>query len=353
MDRIDKFLKAIEESYQGINVKTSWPLNGAQVDSYFDVDEALDMYYRLNKLRETKSVKEIADLMPPPDMIRLFLQHNGIIGLKVAKTIGVANIPKEDRLEYVNFLFNILEKKVRGDIFCLDGKNILFDNVEIKDLIKNLKKVEGRDEQRSVAGLIVSANNWCYSLYYDLFMTAGFYLHGPYDVSEKFGEGAILVIREYHDLNPKDLWPDLEMPYKKMRILCVYKNLDLKINFVNHPITKESIADKLVAYKVFLDNFGVGVSEVEPLDSLFDELREKQTKRVNNLADLDKVRKGAEIAFYFFKELRASMGDDWRPTKDIEKTIQKFGTEFIEKFRHSKPGLEHWKRIMDPRNDYY
>lgn len=58
---IDLFLTAIEESFKHMDVRTNWPLNGAQIDAYFDIDEALDMYYRLNKLKETKS---IADIMP-------------------------------------------------------------------------------------------------------------------------------------------------------------------------------------------------------------------------------------------------------------------------------------------------
>src|SRR3989344_9702768 len=119
---IDEFLKAIEQSFSGVNPKTFWPLNGGQIDAYFDVDEALDMYYRLNKLKEKRNIKEIADLMPQADIIRIFLEHNAIIGLKVAKKLGIANISTEDRVKYTLFLFDILKNKVKNDIFCLDGK---------------------------------------------------------------------------------------------------------------------------------------------------------------------------------------------------------------------------------------
>ncbi|HLC89214.1 MAG TPA: hypothetical protein VJG49_04200 [Candidatus Nanoarchaeia archaeon] len=35
--QIDRFIQAIEESFSGLNPKTFWPLNGGQIDSYFDV----------------------------------------------------------------------------------------------------------------------------------------------------------------------------------------------------------------------------------------------------------------------------------------------------------------------------
>ena len=111
-NQLDNFIKAIEESFSGLNPKTFWPLNGGQIDAYFDVDEALDMYYRLNKLKEKLSVKEIADLMPQADIIRIFLEHNAIIGLKVAKKLKIADISTEDRVKYTLFLFELLKHKV-------------------------------------------------------------------------------------------------------------------------------------------------------------------------------------------------------------------------------------------------
>lgn len=352
---IENFLKAIEEGFKGLNPKTFWPLNGGQVDSYFDVDEALDIYFRLNKLKEKLSVEEIADLMPQADIIRIFLIHNAIVGLKVAKKINVGNISIEDRVKFTLFLFEILKYKVKNDIFCLDGKNLISSEEEILELLDktNWDEPFSDEERKKIAFLITMANNICYTLYYDLFMTGGFYIHGPYDASKEFGEGAILLIRDYHDLNPKELWPDLNMPYQRIRICTVYKNLKLGVNFVNHPITQDSIGDKLIAYKLYLDDKEITLNEVGGLIGLLDNISKQQTKKINALSNLDKVRKGAEIAFYLFRKLREYTGDDWRPPKEIEKTIERFGEEFIKKFQYEKiPSVEHWKRLFDPRDDY-
>lgn len=353
---VDKFIQAIEEGYAGLNPKTYWPLNGGQIDAYFDVDEALDMYYRLNKLKEKHSVKEIADLMPQADILRIFLEHNAIIGLKVAKKLGIANISTEDRVQYSLFLFDILKHKVTNDVFCLDGKNLIFDEHEISAMLKETEWDIPLSEidKKKVAFFSMACNNLCYTLYYDIFMTGGFYLHGPYDVSEKFGEGAIMLIRDFHDLNPKELWPNLEMPYQKVRICAVYKGLDLKINFVNHPVTRDTIADKLIAFKIYLDDREISITQIDEIKELFQFTSSIQTKKINALSDLDKVRKGIEIAYYLFRRIRNHMGDDWKPPKEIENTLQKFGDQFIKQFQYKEiPSMEHWRRIYDPRDDYY
>ena len=65
---IELFLKALEEGYVGMTPKTHWPLNGAQMDSYFDIIESLDMYKRVTTLQKTKTVIEIAELFPAADI---------------------------------------------------------------------------------------------------------------------------------------------------------------------------------------------------------------------------------------------------------------------------------------------
>ena len=333
MDEIDQFLDAIEVAFKGMSLRTAWPLNAAQICSYFDVDEALDIYYRIKELRKTKSVKEIAELMPPPDVMRLFLEENAIVGLKLATKLKINNVSVEDRVEYVRFLFQILKEKMKGDMFCLDGKNLLLDQDEVGQLLKKThwEHPHHFEEKKKIANLTVTANNVCYTLFLDIFMAGGFYIHGPYDASELFGEGAILVVRDYYDLDPRELWPEIEMPHKKMRILAVYRNIKFEIDFANHPMTHESIGPKLIGYKVFVDDKAIKMNEIESLTSKFHEVISSQTKKVNAMSKLDQVRKGAEIAYYLFRGLR---GESWKPP-----------------FKEN-PSSDHWRKLFDPRNEY-
>ncbi len=355
MKIIDQFLKAIEEIFIGMDPRTFWPLNGGQVDAYFDVAEALDMYYKLTKLKKTKSIQEIAEIMPAADIIRLFLQHNAIIGLKVAHKLNIDNIPAKKRLEYTLLLFDILKAKVQSDIFCLNGKNLIFNDRQLNEVLKidwYIPKLE--QDKKKIAFLTIDANNFCYSLYYDLYMTGGFYIHGPYNVSKKFGEHSTLIIRDYHDVNPKNIWPKLNFPYKTMKILAIYKNLDLKINFANHPTSKESVGDKLIAYKIIVDNKEYEFQKIDQLINIFEKATKSQFDMINKMSDLDKIRKGALIEYYLFKDFRQGLKSDWKPPKIVEENIEKFGDKFIKQFKlQDKPEIKHWRKLFDPRNDYY
>lgn len=354
-EQITDFIKAIEEAFAGVDTKNVWPLNPAQICAYFDTIEALNIYHRINKLKEGLSTKEIAELMPAPDIIRIFLQLNLIVGLKVAKKHSIEDISAEDRTKFVLFLFDILKQKVKNNIFCLDGKNLLMDKEEVKKIISETSwnKPDSAGEKKQISFLIVAANNLCYTLFYDLYKSGGFYIHGPYK-AKIFGEDAILIVREYHNINPKELWPDLGMPYKKMRILGIYNGLDIRLNYLNHPVSTTHVGDKLIAYKIYLDDKEINANQIDNLIELFHKFSAMQLKKINAFSDADKIRKGAEISFYLFKRLREYMGDKWQPPAEVEKEIQKYGDKFIKRFKYpAKPSLEHWKRLFNPYDDYF
>jgi len=354
---IDDYVEAISTAMWDMdqNIKNFWPLNGGQVASYFDVAEGLDIYNRLNELKKTKSIKEIAELFPPPDMIKSFLQFNGSIGPKVARVFELDKITVEETVEYLSFLFEIIKIKMQSNYMNLDGKNLLLDKTQIDKLVSETNWVIPKSsEKKSLANLIVTANHLCYSLFFDLYQTAGFYIHGPYDVSEKFGDGAILVVRECHNINPKDIWPELKMPYHNLVVQGIYKNLDFKLDFSNHPTTNTGIADKLIAYRVILDGKEIKIKKMEEIELLFEKITEEQTKKIEGLSDFDKIRKGAQISFSLFKKLRDAMGDDdSKLLTQVEETIEKFGDKFIKQFAEEKiESKDHWAKLFDPRNDY-
>jgi hypothetical protein len=355
-NKINKFLDAIEEAFSGMDPRGSWPLNGGQVDAYFDAIESLDMYKRMMSLHKRLSIKGLAKRLPPPDILRLFLEHNAVIGLKVADKFGIQKVCFSDRIKYLDILFQVIETKTHNDIFCADGKNLLLSSPEVQVLAKHAhwKHSDSVLENKTISYLATVLNHYCYSLFFDIYMAGGFYLHGPYDVSKHFGSGASMLVRNYRDLCPLDLWPDISFPFKKMQILTVYKDLDLKINFANLPDSSGHMSKQILSYTVYADGEPVEHDEFEALIKQIEASIRAQTKRVNSLNDLDKVRKGAEIAYYLFRDFRESFGDDWRPPKEVEENIQIFGDKFVTRFKYSKkPDIGHWRKLYDPRNNYF
>jgi hypothetical protein len=354
MNKINQFLDAIEDHFQHLDQRTNWPLNGAQIDSYFDAAEALEIYYRFIQINEKLSPKEIAELMPPIDMLRLSLTHNLIVGLKVASKYNIEDISFEKRIHYIKSIFEVMEHMTNGDIFCLDHKNLILNAQNISEKINqvNFNTAIEKDVQKQIANTIVTLNHYCYSLFYDVFMSAGFFIHGPYPTDSKFGKNSVLLIRDYHNLKP-NIWPNEKSPYQKISMLLIYKNLDYKIDFENSQITETSIPDKLIAYSIIADGKEISLEKIKELEQLFDQLSIDQTKFIESLSDFDKIRKGSEICYTFFDKLRSqTTGSDFLPR--VEMNIKEFGDQFIRTHNlNKKKSAEHWKKLFDPRNNYF
>ncbi|MBI2589476.1 hypothetical protein HYW32_00365 [Candidatus Berkelbacteria bacterium] len=357
MKRIESFLATIEKVFANMDTRTFWPLNGGQIGAYFEVAEALDIYKRLMALRTRKDLAAIAKLLPPPDILRNFIENNGLIGLKVAHQLKLADIDSRARTDYLLFLFDLLAEKTQNDIFCHDGKNLLLTQGEIDHLLATMRwqVVEKTLEQKTLANLIITASQFAYSLYYDIYMVGGFYLHGPYDVARRFGRNAILIIRDYHNLKPHLLWPELRLDLNSLRLFTIYRGLDFKINFANHPDSTTSVADKLIAYYAELDSRRLKHDDIPALTDKLEQLATIQARTIMAWSDHKKVKKGAEIAYYLFRNFRIATGTDWSPPIDVKQTIDSFGDEFIKRFHYfeAPPGLAHWRKIFDPRIDYY
>ena len=352
-EQVNLFLEAIKDHFQHLDPRTNWPLNAAQMNTYFDFDEANEIYSRINQLKNKLTIKEIAELMPPVDMLRLALTHNLIIGLKVGDKLKKTNFGSKERTEYFLFLTQIMKELTKGDIFCLDGANRIFSESEINTQIQNVEfSVPNSEiEKKSMANFLVTMNHYAYSLFYDVYMSAGFFIHGPYNVSEKFGKNTILVVREYHNLKP-GIWPNENSPFKKMKMFLVYKNLNYKIDFENSQQVNDSIPDKLVAFAVYADGKLLPKEEMLKLEEFYDDLSIKQAKYVDSLAEFEKVKHAALICHSFFNKLRENTpGESFLPS--VDKNIAQFGDKFIvENKREIKPDVSHWMKLFDPRNEY-
>jgi len=62
----------------------------------------------------------------------------------------------------------------------------------------------------NVPRAVVSLDSFVWALYFDLFVANGLEIAGPYDVSDVFEPNHTLLIRDYYDLRPLGLWPDLK-----------------------------------------------------------------------------------------------------------------------------------------------
>lgn len=345
--KVELFLKSFDTSPS--QQEENWPLNAAQLGAYFDVDLALGIYDRIKKLQKMGLSKiEVGKLFQTPTILRYFLRDNGLLGLKIANRLDFRKLGNKKITEYAVYLFDILASMVKNDPFCLDYKNLKLNDGQLNELFKKHYLLKINENTKSLAELNIDLFRLCWSLYYNPYAAAGFEIHGPY----KLANGSKAIIRDYFDLNPRDIWK-VNTGIKNVQIITMHEDIDFKLTYFNQPIG-EGFKTGLLQYGIIVDNHNLkSDSEIQNLNKKIDSIAKILTNFVNSLEPLDQVRKGVEIAFYMNRKIFEYFKEDWKPTKIVNETIKKFGKSPIKKgFDLDKRKKEDWIKIFDPRIDY-
>ncbi len=339
LDDLQKYLNASELMLEGFQSTETWPINSIPIVSYFDIDEALEMYNILEKIKKDPESK-IKSLLPPAACLKYVLIHNGMIGLKVANHYKFSRFSCDELLNYFADYTKLMKLKQVNSPF--DGrKKIIYTTTELEKVVK--KRFCKTKEKTPLKKLITALDALIYSLYYDAFIGCGLERHGPYDVSKQFGEGSRMVVFDYFNLAPKEIWKH-RYPYKKACIYLVYRDIDVQVDYINRLIAPEDFMQKITHYRIELGSRDTITEAVKKIS----DLTNKQTNLVESLSDLDQVRKGALIYHYQLKDLRKHYLGHWEPTY-LEKAIQKFGDRFIKQFKRRTNTPKKVRRIFDPR----
>lgn len=355
--RISKFLQTIKENFETVDPQVFWPLNGGQIDAYFSDTQAAEIYDKIQILiKKGLSKQEIAKFFRSPVILRYFLTHAAIVGLKVCDLLKIRHFSTKERENFTLLLLDLLGELVRNDIFCSDGKNLIHTQDEVEDILVSSDFQRAAGDRQTVNNFLVTLFHLCNALYYDIFLGIGLEVHGPYNVERAFGKGSFLVIRDYSDLRPETIWPKIakKIPFVKIRFLLVYKDTDWQINFFNQPNSLKGIGPFLEYFSVQVDGKDVtNLGEIERLDLLTEGIIAEQTQQVRNLAPLDQARKGAEIAYYMLRDFYTYFCEEPKPTPTVDYMFKKFGLEFIKKFAMTKSyPVSYYVKLFDPRNDF-
>jgi len=350
---LDKFLKAVEihfSDWTSTEVQRLWPANGAQLDSYFGVDSALTIF---QKWKENPQLCRKALLKLTAFNLIASLYHNEIIGLKVARARKLYPLSAKEILNFVLFFIGVLQEKMKGELFALDGTHKILPVAEARRLNQDIPwvRVNSSQTQRTISKLIVSLESYVWSLFFDVFPDAGVEKHGPYRIRD-----GILVLREYEHLDPQELWR-FRSRYSKVHLFLKYsKDAHIAFSFGNQIASKQSVRDKLIAFAINVDGrFVTTPFHINTLVDYFVALTEKQAKNVQRLSPIEIITKGAEIYYFRLKEFFQYYHQDWRPPEAVYAFIKKTGLKFWNRFKtygpKKRPG-SYWRKLFDPRNLY-
>lgn len=354
---IDDMVNAIMMS---INDATElWPLKPGQLMPYFDTDQAVDLYKKLeNLLNSGVNFDKIARLIKHPTSLRLFLLNSGLVGFKAGRVLKIAPVNFEDQMKFTDWVIKILKQFAPKDPFCLKGTNYVWDNNKVEEFIVHSSWLELDASLKRTIG-ILNANLIIYvwSFFWDYFPDASFENYGPYVVnSGDLGDDNRLLIRDYFNLVPTEVWPLAKnLPFKKLVIAQSYNKEDLFLNFGNRISNKESLINDNHYVTIKVDNRYITENEeILEIAQTLSSVAKQQINVVNHLTDMDKVRKGSMLAYYAMKDFYSYFNKKWYPSEKVESTIKALGDKFLIQNRLQKDmNPEEKRKFFDPRNNIF
>ncbi len=335
--KMNDFFNSLNYAIEKTDSGTFWPGGGGQIGSPFVAIDALALHNQLLELKKNKSASELTNFFYNPSVIRYVVVGNFIIGLKVL--IRDKKISLESAKESLEFFLDILDSKMDSDPFCVTGKNNWFSQKKVNILVQNLTfNSADEKEQTLISRMVIALNSLVWSFYYDIYVEAGFEFHGPYNI-EFNGKKYSLLIRDYHDLKPIDLWENAKkISNQSVKLYLLYSRVDIKLDYFMHELSDEPLRKNLAFYAIELTDSEGKKSFVQVNDciEIIEEVEKttfEQVNFVNKLDTIEKIKKGAMICFYQLKSFREKIGIDWKPSKEVFEAIDTKGLEKWEKFK--------------------
>jgi len=262
---------------------------------------------------ENKSYQELKDLLSTPSNMRAIIQKI------IPAYLGTANPNKGEYARMANFFARMLMECCPNDPF---GKtsNPFHTEKEVQEIYKQIIWKEGNPAiARKLGRLITAAGSLVHGLYNDVVTDFGWDAYGPYKINDQ-----TLLIRDFPDLQPEDLWDkNFLAKIKSLKIYGLYKDVEWQINCVGcHTTVKNgSPITGLKKYAVVADGKYLTESGIDELikelsdkaEKIYQEIRKKGFEELKTLVMLQEC--------YQLKKFMSAAGLDWRPTNEMSERI--------------------------------
>lgn len=306
----DKFIKDFAFSswnlWKNHDPNSHLPFNPIRFYAYYGGKWVEALWELVQKAKEF-SLEEIAAAMPVVSSCRFIL----ILTVMKAK---VANYNNKAKLrEIFNFFSEVIKFKVKHeDVFAIKS-NIIHTEKEIENILNGTNwSLVNLDKRKDLSHLTVGLGTLVHGLYNDFDTDFGFEVYGPYDVSKNFGENSTMLIREFIDLQPTELWGKV-CKFGKVRVYCVYLDLDARIEFVGcHMTFDKNPVTQLTHYAAEIDGKQMPEKELNLVSNYFLKLAQEFFIEINKLSFEEKKAKYFLQEAYQLKKLCELLKVDWK-----------------------------------------
>ncbi len=335
----EQLAESFTRAIGNMDIKTIEPISNFVFHPLF----AKEWIARMQEARQRKglhSFKGVAESIGNASHLRAQLMF-------LLMDMDIAESPKDEKEALASFFFSLLEQLAKKDI-CGFESNIKHADEEISAQIAKLHQEQGTEVAAKLIGRLYSAAyHFVNGLYTDFYTDYGAENIGPYHL----GDGKILVIRDFPDLQPLLLWPHLkDVPCKKLRIYTIYKDVMFRCDAISvHTVFEGDLSRGLVSYAVEVD--GMPVNHIGTLKLLAEKLEQLAVEQWEHLVSLDKEhlkRKCLLMRCYSFKDFFELLGMHWLPTKDMIEAIKDKPLAFGAFRPPEGEQREYWKAILHP-----
>lgn len=281
------------------------------------------MYFDLWLDKIYEAIFKIKSRRVSQKIIKINMPSYGALRFIVYTLINMANYYdyNHNKIKAIlNFFIEMMDDLSKdADIFNEHMIKLKNDD-EIKKILKNIENADCLNDREVFSRLTGVLALYNHALYNDYSTEYGYALEGPYEI-----DGKVLIIRNYPDLSPVDLWPELEdFDIKEIKILSVYGKIKIKMRFIStHLICAQKYQNKLNKYLIYVN--GEKLDDLVKINQMTKKIADLTFKiykkqKSFNLEETKKLflkQQGYEIRGLF-----DLAGIDWRPDKNIIKRIR-------------------------------
>lgn len=348
---VDCFLDAVGVAFGNAGQIVPWPIHVARIAPFYSDVEAADLVRRLQVLQ--------AEGMVPAGIAALYPSASSAKSLMLDLIPGMkdARVPAADRLDFVDTVFAGLAEREHGDVFCRDGTHRLLADGEAADLIDAVRWTgtgtgPGRDMASAAFALSGAAQSLVWSIHFYGWTDISFVIHGPYQVTGPDGHPAALVVRDFFDIAPGDLWPESpEMPCRTIRLCTLHDDTDtFSIDIFNHLLHRHALLTSTRWVSLSVDGSACAqVGAITTLRRALVAIVRQQKNVVDGLDQADLATKFVESRYYALRGWRTASGDNWRPPAEVYRRLRDVP---LASEPMADPPWHVLREIFDPRLDW-
>jgi hypothetical protein len=236
-----------------------------------------------------------------------------------------ADVSKARRQALVLRLVRLAQLLKAGDVFCRDGMNLVLPAAEAESLAGSLEREPAAPSvvdafQRLAATLWAAAE----SLYFACHGVAR-EQHGAY----RLADGTLLIVRDYRELMPAELWPELPpLRHSSLRLLA-WHTADAEVEwdaFNNLYLHGAPLAQTLTAAAV-TNGDGTPLS-MASLGAVTDELLALVAALGNRIArwsEEEIAHQYLKVLWWQVRPLQQLLGEDWQPPDSVFERLASSG----------------------------